>query len=53
LQKDGAPGMLILAKGDYFEPRRIPLVVRKKLLWHFHYKFDIPMASFYNPDLIQ
>jgi len=51
-QKDGPPGMLVLAKGGYLESRRIPEVVHKQLLHFFKRKFDIPIANFYNPYLI-
>src|ERR1039457_1696455 len=48
-QEDGLEGMLVLAKGEYFETRRIPIVVRKNLLRRFERKFGIPIATFYNP----
>ena len=41
--------MLVLAKGDVIDTRRIPEIVRKKLLWRFQYKFGVPIARFYNP----
>jgi hypothetical protein len=52
-QEGGEEGMLVLAKADYFETRRIPLIVRKTLLRRLERKFGIPLARFYNPNMIQ
>ena len=48
-QAGGEPGMLVLAKGDALEVRRIPEVVRKNLLHRLARRFDFPIANFYNP----
>jgi hypothetical protein len=51
-QKNGPAGMLVLAKNGYFESRRIPEVVHKRMLNVFKRKFDIPIEHFFNPHLI-
>lgn len=52
-QQDGPPGMLVLAKGDVLEARRLPTVCRKNLLRRLERKFNIQLAIFYNPNMIQ
>ena len=53
IQEGGLPGMLVLSKGDYFEARRLPEIVRKNLLWRFQYKFGVSITRFYNPNMTQ
>jgi hypothetical protein len=48
-QQGGKPGMLVIAKGEFFEVMRIPEVVRKRLLFRFQFKLGVPIALFYNP----
>jgi hypothetical protein len=51
-QQEGPDGMLVLSKDGYFESKKIPLVVHKKLLHNLARKFSVPMRHFYNPHLI-
>ena len=48
-QEDQPEGMLLIEKGDFFEARRIPVVVRKKLLRRYERKCGIPVSKFYGP----
>lgn len=48
-QEGGESNMMILAKGDILEVRRIPERVKKKSLHYLSRTFDIPIYIFFNP----
>jgi len=45
-------GMVVLAKGDKLESRRVPPYASKKLLQYFSRQYEIPIHHFYNPDMV-
>ena len=50
-QQDSLPDMLVLAKGDVLEARRLPEYLGRQLIHYLARKFDIPIHHFYHPEL--
>jgi hypothetical protein len=49
-QKDS--DMVIIAKGDVVDVRRLDSLVGRRMLHYLQRKFDIPIHHFYNPHMI-
>ncbi len=49
-QEDGPEGMMILAKGDKLEAKKIPQKCGRKLLHYLSRNYGVPVHIFYNPD---
>jgi hypothetical protein len=44
--------MWVIAKGNIIEVQPLKPNVSRRMLHHFQYKFEVPIAHFYNPHMI-
>jgi len=48
-QENGEAGMMVLAKDEKVEARRIPSKVGRRTLQYFQRHYGVPIYQFYNP----